>query len=236
MTERGFCECSCGHPTRIARWTDHRHGHVKGEPVRFIRGHSNRGRPPAPEARAKIGAALRGRHLSPEHRAKISSSTKGRPGKRLTLEARAKISAAKKGIPGRPISAAHRARLSAARWGGREPGYGGMHDRVRDALPRECLHCGATKARLEVALRHDGSPSARRRARHGGKEKSYSLKAEDYIRLCHSCHAKYDDHPWQLGKAWPQYAAQISAAKDGGVNNDRRRGRKEVSTQAAPPP
>jgi hypothetical protein len=36
---KGFCECGCGQKTNLARQTNKKWGHVKGEPVRFIRGH-----------------------------------------------------------------------------------------------------------------------------------------------------------------------------------------------------
>ncbi len=36
------CECGCGQPTGIAPRNDLRHGYVKGQPVRFVRGHSIR--------------------------------------------------------------------------------------------------------------------------------------------------------------------------------------------------
>lgn len=89
---------------------------------------------------------------------------------------------------------ATRAKRSASLLNGRDPGYSAVHKRARAVLPRECAHCGATEGRLYVALRHDGSPSARRRATNtpGGCEMSYSLKVEDYLRLCCRCHHEYD--------------------------------------------
>lgn len=36
-----FCECGCGEPAPIAKLTNSKWGHVKGQPVRFIRGHHN---------------------------------------------------------------------------------------------------------------------------------------------------------------------------------------------------
>jgi len=48
---RGFCQCGCGAQTRIASTTIPAYGHVKGEPVRFIRGHSTRLRYGSPEER-----------------------------------------------------------------------------------------------------------------------------------------------------------------------------------------
>lgn len=37
-----LCECGCGQPAPIATQTKRRDGHVKGEPMRFIRGHAHR--------------------------------------------------------------------------------------------------------------------------------------------------------------------------------------------------
>lgn len=45
MTRAGFCECGCGAPTRLARVTNSKRGHVAGEPVRFLVGHNNRTSP-----------------------------------------------------------------------------------------------------------------------------------------------------------------------------------------------
>lgn len=47
MEERyGYCECGCGQKTTIAVQDHPRFGWVKGEPMRFVRGHNNRGRHP----------------------------------------------------------------------------------------------------------------------------------------------------------------------------------------------
>lgn len=55
-----FCECGCGKLAPIARKTRRRWGHVKGEPVRFIRGHHARGRIRSPEHQARLNAAVVG--------------------------------------------------------------------------------------------------------------------------------------------------------------------------------
>lgn len=34
-----LCECGCGNATSIAVRTDRKHGHVKGQPLRYLRGH-----------------------------------------------------------------------------------------------------------------------------------------------------------------------------------------------------
>lgn len=39
MANSGLCECGCGETTNIARSTNARLGHVRGEPFRFIIGH-----------------------------------------------------------------------------------------------------------------------------------------------------------------------------------------------------
>lgn len=38
----GLCQCGCGSPTRIATKTDRGHGHVKGQPLLYVVGHSSR--------------------------------------------------------------------------------------------------------------------------------------------------------------------------------------------------
>jgi len=42
QTPRGYCHCGCGQRTKIARQTDARRGHVKGEPLRYLKGHHTR--------------------------------------------------------------------------------------------------------------------------------------------------------------------------------------------------
>lgn len=39
----GLCQCGCSRPTSIAKVNDASHGYIKGQPMRFIRGHSSRG-------------------------------------------------------------------------------------------------------------------------------------------------------------------------------------------------
>ncbi len=40
----GLCVCGCGLPTSVAKMTNARYGHVKGQPVRFAVGHTRRAR------------------------------------------------------------------------------------------------------------------------------------------------------------------------------------------------
>jgi hypothetical protein len=39
---KGYCHCGCGLPAPIAKKTATKHGHVKGEPIRYINGHYQR--------------------------------------------------------------------------------------------------------------------------------------------------------------------------------------------------
>lgn len=62
-----LCECGCGEPTRISPKTDTRLGHRKGQPLRFINGHSGRGRklpPRTKEHRDKLRVAALGNQHS----------------------------------------------------------------------------------------------------------------------------------------------------------------------------
>jgi len=70
-----------------------------------------------------------------------------------------------------------------------EPGYAAVHLRVQKPnRGKPCANCGTSEG-ITQALRHDGSPSARRVERGRG---SYSIQVEDYVPLCWSCHALYD--------------------------------------------
>lgn len=39
---KGLCECGCGTPTTVAKVNSRKHGYVKGEYLRFVRGHYHR--------------------------------------------------------------------------------------------------------------------------------------------------------------------------------------------------
>ncbi len=70
-------------------------------------------------------------------------------------------------------------------WKGDDAGYAGIHKRARARLPRVCVHCGATR-NLEAALIHGRATKFSRQGRR------YSTDTNDYVRLCKSCHRKYD--------------------------------------------
>lgn len=44
----GLCQCGCGEPAPVARESNRRLGHVRGQPMRYIRGHSGRKPQPPP--------------------------------------------------------------------------------------------------------------------------------------------------------------------------------------------
>jgi hypothetical protein len=48
-TGYGYCHCGCGQKTRLARQNDTKRGTIKGQPVRFVKGHSPK----------KIGVGMR---------------------------------------------------------------------------------------------------------------------------------------------------------------------------------
>lgn len=113
-------------------------------------------------------------------------------------ETRAKISAALKGnrngegrTPGQKRTPEMRARMSAARRAGSEArgplSYSAVHKRLRKdrGTPSLCEHCGTTMAKkFEWAYTGPGHESG-----------AYSANLADYIRLCTSCHIKFDGHP-----------------------------------------
>ena len=41
----GLCECGCGERAPLATQSHTRHGYIKDRPMRFVKGHNNRGRP-----------------------------------------------------------------------------------------------------------------------------------------------------------------------------------------------
>jgi hypothetical protein len=115
-----------------------------------------------------------------------------------TPEARARQSArSSETLRGRSVSKKTRTKIAVAQsgekarwWAGDAVGYAGAHKRHRATLPKSCAHCGRRTGRLDVALRKDTPPErllgSVRLRRH------YSIHSDDYMRLCRSCHCKYD--------------------------------------------
>jgi hypothetical protein len=55
----GLCLCGCGQPAPIAPRTHAADGWIEGKPIRFVRGHSARGRKLSPEHKEALFAAAR---------------------------------------------------------------------------------------------------------------------------------------------------------------------------------
>lgn len=70
-------------------------------------------------------------------------------------------------------------------WKGNNIGYTQLHNWVRKSLgnPQKCEHCGKIEGKFHWA----------------NKSRKYLRDLNDWIRLCISCHSKYDDF---TGKAW----------------------------------
>lgn len=60
VVREALCACGCGELAPIARMTNTRDGHIKGQPVRFVHGHNSRVRPVEPETRVRLSAGKLG--------------------------------------------------------------------------------------------------------------------------------------------------------------------------------
>lgn len=60
----GLCECGCGQPAPLAKQTNKRFGHVKGQPVRFIHNHHRNGKSHTSEAREKMSESVKAAHAA----------------------------------------------------------------------------------------------------------------------------------------------------------------------------
>jgi hypothetical protein len=87
-----LCECGCGQEAPIRQYTQPNRGYFKGQPLRFIPAHTNRGRKWSPQSLAARAAALKGRIVSAETREKISARHRAL-GTRPSPEATAKSNA-----------------------------------------------------------------------------------------------------------------------------------------------
>lgn len=133
----------------------------------FTKGHkTNVGRRCSQETRKKIGAANSianiGNKHSEETKRKIGIASTGRT---LSEEARQKISESKRGE-------------KAYNWEGDQVSYSGLHKWINRELgkPDICEHCGTQDKKLDWA----------------NKSQEYKRELTDWIRLCRSCHLKYD--------------------------------------------
>jgi hypothetical protein len=80
-----------------------------------------------------------------------------------------------------------------SRWVGDDVGYHGVHKRLRTTRgrPDRCDHCGTLDAGLlyEWALNWEGDPTTTVDPTNGC---DYSVDLDDYVRLCSSCHRRFD--------------------------------------------
>ncbi len=72
-----LCECGCQQPAPVAKKTARRDGHVKGKPVRFIRGHHSR----SPEGTAPSCASGDGWRTASRARSGTAGGEIGRAGR-----------------------------------------------------------------------------------------------------------------------------------------------------------
>jgi hypothetical protein len=123
-----LCECGCGEPAPIAKMTNRKQGCVKGQPQRFIAGHSQRGRKMPPR--------------TVDHQAKLSAAKVGLKYPPRTAEHQAKISA---GIEG----------SANPKWKGDEASYGALHSYLNRKFPKTgtCDQCKEPK-KTTYALIH----------------------------------------------------------------------------------
>ena len=73
----GLCECNCGQPAPIAKYTVPRMGWIKGQPKKFIHGHNARGKICSFETKEKIRIAHTGAIHSLEYRKSQSKAASG---------------------------------------------------------------------------------------------------------------------------------------------------------------
>lgn len=198
---------------------------------------------PNAETRAKMSAFAKKRGVTPEWQAAGWAANTGRP---LSAEHRAKISAALKGKPKSPehVAAATAAQARGAEdssWKGDDVGYSAMHTRARRLLPKVCAHCGTTNGQLYAALDHVHAPTENLRTGYdGGFIRTWSISTDDYVRLCGSCHIRFDHgaathcahgHPWDeantgiLQTTGLRYCRACNRERSRGRPRNRERGR-----------
>lgn len=196
-----LCECGCGEPAPIAKQSITARGWIKGEPLKYIRGHSTKGRNLGPYdegRRANIAAGLRRAHAeNPELAKRMSEARKGKPrppevlakfsaalrGRKLSAEHRAKLSQVRKGRPTTPAMQAAYERLTGdghPSWKGDEASYHWKHQWLEKHHPKAgaCAFCALAGEKTEWAFLYHPEPHTR--------------NPEDYIELCIKCHRRMD--------------------------------------------
>lgn len=71
----GFCQCGCGQRTNIAHATYPPYGWVKGEPLRYVRGHSGRNRPKMSDDERRARRRAQSRAWAARNKTKIAASS-----------------------------------------------------------------------------------------------------------------------------------------------------------------
>lgn len=202
----GFCRCGCGELAPIAKQTITARGWVKGQPVKYVRGHSMKGRKLGPYGagrRANISTGIKKRHAEePDLARRMSEQRKGIPRPPEVVE---KV---RKALTGRKLSDEHRAALSVAQrnrevtpkmraawkrgraeahpnWKGDEASYHWKHQWLGKWHPKSgiCERCRKNVGTegytgTEWAFLHHPEPHTR--------------NPDDYIELCRKCHRRMD--------------------------------------------
>lgn len=183
---------------------------MRDEKGRFIKGNegfwlgkkrkpfSEKTRRQMSESRKGKPSPALGRKMSDEEKVRRSQIAKAygfglwMKGKKLDEKTKQKLSEQRKGIP-KPSETVDKMRQNNARywqdkrenesahWKGDEVGYSGLHQWVKRQLgtPNTCEHC--KKSGLSSKAIHWAN-----------KSQQYKRDLSDWIRLCASCHKKYD--------------------------------------------
>lgn len=137
------------------------------------------------EHKAKKAQALRGRHFSLEHRQKLKENHVGFTGKHLNEKQKAAINktgfkhSEESKIKMRESHLGKNTGEDHALWKGDEVGYHALHHWVtrNKGNPRKCELCGTLQAK---------------KYEWASKTHEYKRDLDEFIRLCTSCHRKYD--------------------------------------------
>lgn len=149
------------------------------------------GHPVSEETRHKISEAFKGRKLTQEHKDKISRGNKG------TVRSPEAIENYKKAANHPDKNGTFRKGLTPwnkgkkfiqitgeknTNWKGGEVGYFSLHNWVKRHLgsPEKCEHCGTTEKKDPKFFQW------------ANKSHEYKRDLTDWIRLCRTCHDKYD--------------------------------------------
>ena len=116
-----------------------------------------------------FGKWMKGRKLPEEIKRKVSATMKGKLPKNF-YEIQKLGQQSRKNITG----------IKHHNWKGEKVGYIALHDWVslHKGKPEKCEHCNNPKGRFEWA----------------NKSHEYKRDLDDWLRLCTSCHIKYDKH------------------------------------------